>query len=201
MSLYVTLPKLSWWKKLTQKRLPTGYQAGLTLNRIEKDIAPYECEWGAPGVLLINLPQGIKVEVTERVKTLFMAFIVHSRFAVSGKCDNALVAQIDVKTAGSARKKQVHFTTQHADGTLLVESLEQYPVIRQTLEELDFTHCHIVVKNGFWRCEIEPYTASEMVSRIPAARRYLRLTDQQRHRLLSALQLVSQLMSQQASQS
>lgn len=201
MSLYVTLPKLSWWKKLTQKHLPTGYQAGLTLNRIEKDIAPYECEWGAPGVLLINLPQGIKVEVTERVKTLFMAFIVHSRFAVSGKCDNALVAQIDVKTAGSARKKQVHFTTQHADGTLLVESLEQYPVIRQTLEELDFTHCHIAVKNGVWRCEIEPYTASEMVSRIPAARRYLRLTDQQRHRLLSALQLVSQLMSQQASQS
>ncbi|SQI31600.1 Uncharacterised protein [Providencia alcalifaciens] len=45
------------------------------------------------------------MEVTERVKTLFMAFIVHSRFAVSGKCDSALVAQIDVKTAGSARKK------------------------------------------------------------------------------------------------
>lgn len=61
---------------------------------------------GAPGVLLIQLPQGIKVEVTERVKTLFMAFIVHSRFAVSGKCDSALVAQIDVKTAGSARKNR-----------------------------------------------------------------------------------------------
>ena len=65
------------------------------------------------------------------------------------------------------------------------------------VKELDFTHCHIAVKNGVWRCEIEPYTASEMVSRIPAARRYLRLTDQQRHRLLSALQLISQLMSQQ----
>ncbi|MTC51649.1 DUF3156 family protein [Providencia alcalifaciens] len=199
MSLYVTLPKLSWWKKLTQKRLPTGYQAGLTLNRIEKDIAPYVCEWGAPGVLLIQLPQGIKVEVTERVKTLFMAFIVHSRFAVSGKCDSALVAQIDVKTAGSARKKQVRFTSQQADGQPFIESLEQYPVIRQTFEELDFTYCHIAVENGVWRCEIEPYTASEMVSRIPTARRYLRLTNQQRHRLLSALQLISQLITQHVS--
>lgn len=199
MSLYVTLPKLSWWKKLTQKRLPTGYQAGLTLNRIEKDIAPYVCEWGAPGVLLIQLPQGIKVEVTERVKTLFMAFIVHSRFAVSGVCDKTLAADIDVKTAGSARKKQVRFTSQQADGQPFIESLEQYPVIRQTFEELDFTYCHIAVKNGVWRCEIEPYTASEMVSRIPAARRYLRLTNQQRHRLLSALQLISQLITQHVS--
>ncbi|MBC8654536.1 DUF3156 family protein, partial [Providencia vermicola] len=35
---------------------------------------------------------------------------------------------------------------------------------------------------------------SEMVSRIPATRRYLRLESKQRHRLLSALQLISQLM-------
>ncbi|WP_433587392.1 DUF3156 family protein [Providencia alcalifaciens] len=86
-----------------------------------------------------------------------------------------------------------------ADGQPFIESLEQYPVIRQTFEELDFTHCHIAVKNGVWRCEIEPYTASEMVSRIPAARRYLRLTNQQRHRLLSALQLISQLITQHVS--
>ncbi len=57
----------------------------------------------------------------------------------------------------------------------------------------------IIVKiefsSGRWRCEIEPYTASEMVSRIPATpRRYLRLIQKQRYYLLSALQLINQLM-------
>ncbi|WP_265497211.1 DUF3156 family protein [Providencia rustigianii] len=195
MSLYVTLPKYSWWQKLTQKRLPAGYQAGLTLNRIEKDITPYPCEWRTLGELLIHLPQGLTVQVTERVKTLFMAFIVHSRFAISGQCNEKLVARIDVKTAGTTRKKQVHYTSKQVDGQMFINQLNQYPVIQQTLEELDFTYCSIEIQDGVWRCEIEPFTASEMVSRLPAARRYLRLTQLQRHRLLSALQLIHQLIN------
>lgn len=48
LSHYATSPKYSFWRRLTQKRLPTGYQQGLTLNKVERDILPYQCEWGAP---------------------------------------------------------------------------------------------------------------------------------------------------------
>ena len=209
MSRYDILPKCQFFQRLTllgKKRLPAGYQPGLTLNKIARDISPYECEWQTPGALVIRLPdetvlphesvksQGLIIDVTERVKTLFMAFIVYSRFSVAGFCDKNVNARIDVKTTGYVRNKKVRFISRQSDGHSVAAWFDEYPIIRQTLEELDFNHCYIEIKEGNWCCVIEPYTASEMVSRIPATRRYLRLSQQQRHRLLSALQLISQLM-------
>ncbi|MGO2333699.1 DUF3156 family protein [Providencia sp.] len=201
MNHYAISPKYSFWQKiglLGKKRLPIGYQAGLTLNKVERDVSSYQCEFalggGALAVLLIKPQDELIIEVTERVKTLFMAFIVYSHFTVSGACDNTIEARINVKTTGSMRKKSIRYASKQVDGLAIIDLLNEYPIIQQTLEELDFNYCHIELKDGFWRCVIEPFTASEMVSRIPATRRYLRLTQQQRHRLLSALQLVSQLM-------
>ncbi|ENU1228497.1 DUF3156 family protein [Providencia rettgeri] len=201
MSHYVTSPKPSLRTrlgKLTQQRLPAGYQVGLTLNCVEKDMAPYPCEWGAPGVLLVQPQPELTIEVTERPRKLFLAFIVYSRFAVSGQCADNINAKIEVKTRGSIKKKHIHFASKQMDGQKVIEWLNEYPIIRQTLEELEFNHCEIAFSHGRWRCEIEPYTASEMVSRIPATRRYLRLVQKQRYYLLSALQLINQLMEKRA---
>lgn len=201
MSHYVTSPKPSLWKnigKFTQQRLPAGYQTGLTLNRVEKDMAPYPCEWGAPGVLHVQPQPELTIEVTERPRKLFLAFIVYSRFAVSGQCTDSINAKIEVKTRGTIKKKHIHFVSKQMDGQKVIEWLNEYPIIRQTLEELEFNHCEIEFSRGRWRCEIEPYTASEMVSRIPATRRYLRLIKKQRYYLLSALQLINQLVEKRA---
>ncbi|MCG9536553.1 DUF3156 family protein [Providencia huaxiensis] len=201
MSHYVTSPKPSLWEKigkLTQQRLPAGYQIGLTLNRVEKDMAPYPCEWGAPGELLVQPQPELTIEVTERPRKLFLAFIVYSRFAVSGQCTDNINAKIEVKTRGSIKKKHIHFVSKQMDGQRVIEWLNEYSIIRQTLEELEFNHCEIEFSHGRWRCEIEPYTASEMVSRIPATRRYLRLVQKQRYYLLSALQLINQLVEKRA---
>lgn len=197
MSHYVTSPKPSLWQRLgglTKKRLPTGYQSGLTLNRIERDMAPYQCQWKAPGVLLVQPQSSLTIEVTERVRKLFLAFIVYSRFSVSGFCDENMNANIVVKTRGSVRKKHIHFASKQPDGQKVIDWLNEYPIIRETLEELDFNACQITIDKGRWRCEIEPFTASELVSRVPATRRYLKIPQKQRHRLLSALQLINQLM-------
>ncbi|MCG5379685.1 MULTISPECIES: DUF3156 family protein [Providencia] len=201
MSHYVTSPKPSLWKKIgkfTQQRLPAGYQTGLTLNRVEKDMAPYPCEWGAPGVLHVQPQPELTIEVTERPRKLFLAFIVYSRFAVSGQCTDSINAKIEVKTRGTIKKKHIHFVSKQMDGQKVIEWLNEYPITRQTLEELEFNHCEIEFSRGRWRCEIEPYTASEMVSRIPATRRYLRLIKKQRYYLLSALQLINQLVEKRA---
>ncbi|WP_231136901.1 DUF3156 family protein [Providencia rettgeri] len=201
MSHYVTSPKPSLWKKIgkfTQQRLPAGYQTGLTLNRAEKDMAPYPCEWGAPGVLHVQPQPELTIEVTERPRKLFLAFIVYSCFAVSGQCTDSINAKIEVKTRGTIKKKHIHFVSKQMDGQKVIEWLNEYPIIRQTLEELEFNHCEIEFSRGRWRCEIEPYTASEMVSRIPATRRYLRLIKKQRYYLLSALQLINQLVEKRA---
>lgn len=201
MSHYATSPKPSVWQRLgnlTQKRLPTGYQTGLTLNRVEKDMAPYPCEWGGPGLLQIHPQPELTIEVTERPRKLFLAFIVYTRFAVSGFCAKDINTKIEVKTRGTVKKKHIHFVSKQMDGQKVIDWMNEYPIIKQTLAELDFNHCQIEFNNGQWRCEIEPFTASEMVSRIPATRRYLRIENKQRHRLLSALQLMNQLVEKHA---
>ncbi|EKT54031.1 hypothetical protein OOC_19172 [Providencia rettgeri Dmel1] len=161
-------------------------------------MAPYPCEWGAPGVLHVQPQPELTIEVTERPRKLFLAFIVYSRFAVSGQCTDSINAKIEVKTRGTIKKKHIHFVSKQMDGQKVIEWLNEYPIIRQTLEELEFNHCEIEFSRGRWRCEIEPYTASEMVSRIPATRRYLRLIKKQRYYLLSALQLINQLVEKRA---
>ncbi|MBD2813610.1 DUF3156 family protein [Xenorhabdus sp. Flor] len=199
MSHYVTSPKVSFWQKINKQRLPAAYQAGLTLNRLERDLQPYHCERTGPGELLIKPEGQLTICVNERIKTLFMAFIVYTRFSVSGTINQPLHAEIQVKTGGSLRKKQIRFFSRQKDGCKLIEQLEQYPVIRQSLEELDFRSCSLQIKEGKWRCEIEHFAASEIVSRLPAARRYLRLTSEQRYCLLSVLNLINQLMQKQVS--
>ncbi|WP_340608198.1 DUF3156 family protein [Xenorhabdus bharatensis] len=196
MSHYAASAKSSFWQKINKQRLPADYQAGLTLNRLERDLQPYDCERPGPGELIVRPAEQLAIGVNERVKKLFMAFIVYTRFSVSGVIDQPLNADIQVKTEGSLRKKRIRFFSKQEDGLKLIEQLEQYPVIRQTLEELDFRSCSMQIREGKWRYEIEHFAASEIVSRLPATRRYLRLTSEQRHRLLSSLHLIHQLMLQ-----
>ncbi|PHM39314.1 hypothetical protein Xmau_02921 [Xenorhabdus mauleonii] len=194
MNHYATSLKRSFWQRINKPRLPAAYQAGLTLNKLERNLQPYPCEWADSGELLVYPEGELVVRVSERVKTLFMAFIVYTRFSIAGTISQPLNADIQVKTGGTLRKKQIRFVSQQKEGMALIAQLENYPIIRQTLEELDFRLCSLKITDGKWHCEIEHFAASEMVSRIPATRRYLRLTSQQRHRLLSALHLIDQLM-------
>ena len=49
---------------------------------------------------------------------------------------------------------------------------------------------------GHWRLNIEHFAASEVVSRVPASRRYLPLAREQRRLLLSSFLMIHQLMGQ-----
>ncbi|WP_323869946.1 DUF3156 family protein [Xenorhabdus szentirmaii] len=194
MNHCATSTKPTFWQKISQQRLPAGYQAGMTLNRLEHDLRPYPCERPGIGELLVKPDEQLTILVSERVKTLFMAFIVYTRFSVSGTISQSYHADIQVRTGGILRKKQVRFISKQEDGFAVIEQLEQYPIIRKTLEELDFRFFNLTIREGKWCCEIEHFAASEMVCRLPMTRRYLRLIEEQRYRLLSALHLMHQLM-------
>jgi hypothetical protein len=72
--------------------------------------------------------------------------------------------------------------------------LDSYPQIADTLSRLDFRRARFTVAAGRWSFDIEHFAASEVVSRLPAGRRYLRLERVQRQHLLSALLMMGQLM-------
>uniref|UniRef100_UPI0025871F64 DUF3156 family protein n=1 Tax=Pseudomonas sp. TaxID=306 RepID=UPI0025871F64 len=63
------------------------------------------------------------------------------------------------------------------------------------LMPLDFKRLRLQASAGQWRVTLEHMGASEVVNRVPAFRRYIRLEDRQRHYLLAALTALHQRLS------
>ncbi|KFK94990.1 MULTISPECIES: DUF3156 family protein [unclassified Serratia (in: enterobacteria)] len=178
------------------RRDPPGYQPGATLNRLAHNLQPYACERLAGSQLRLTLPQGPTIDIYEQVQSLFLAHIVTHRFRLQGRTRLAEPLVLKVITGGWLRRNGVIYRTKahHQGAQRLLALLHQYPQIAATLEQLDFRRVTFTVQQGLWQLEIEHFAASEVVSRLPASRRYLRLEAEQRRLLLSCFLMFSQLM-------
>lgn len=178
------------------RRQPVGYRPGVTLARLAQNLQPYACERLAPCQLRLTLPQGPVIEVSERVSSLFMAHIVSHRFRLQGASSLAEPLTLRITAGGWLRRRGVIYRARqnHPDAQRLIDALQRYPQIGQILEQLDFRSIQLRVADGRWRLDIEHFAASEVVSRLPAGRRYLRLEPEQRRLLLSSLLMIGQLM-------
>jgi hypothetical protein len=186
------LPSLNrFWQ-----RDPPGYQPGATLDRLISNLRPYACERVTPQQLRLSLPQGPVIEVAEQVQSLFLAHIVTHRFRLQGRTRLAEPVVLSIITGGWLRRNGVIYrtTAKHDSARQLVAALQQYPQIGEALVRLDFRRATLTLKAGDWWLEIEHFAASEVVSRLPASRRYLRLETEQRRLLLSSFLMISQLM-------
>ncbi|MCW7762196.1 DUF3156 family protein [Photorhabdus luminescens] len=184
------------WRRLNKPRYPTGYQAGITLNRLEQNLSPYCCERLSAESLQVTLPDGLQIEVYEKPKALFLAYIVSCYFRLQGITSLKERIVIRAKVKGIFRRKTVTYYCCHGAefGQQIIDLLNQYPLIGETLAELDFRDLILNIHQGQWQFEVEHFAASEVVSRLPASRRYLRLTSEQRYLLLSTLLMFKQLM-------
>lgn len=186
------LPSLNrYWR-----RDPPGYQAGTTLNRLTMNLQPYACERVAVNQLRLKLPQGPVIEVAEQVQSLFLAHIVTHRFRLQGRTRFTEPLVLNIITGGWLRRNGVIYRTKakHDGARQLIAALQRYPQIEDTLAKLDFRRASLTIKEGNWQLDIEHFAASEVVSRIPASRRYLRLEAEQRRLLLSSFLMIGQLM-------
>ncbi|WP_421415113.1 DUF3156 family protein [Serratia plymuthica] len=178
------------------RRQPAGYQPGATLTRLAQNLQPYACERLAPCQLRLTLPQGPVIEISERVSSLFMAHIVSHRFRLQGSSTLAEPLTLRITAGGGLRRRGVVYraTRDNATAQRVIGALQRYPQIGQTLTQLDFRSIQLRVADGRWWLDIEHFAASEVVSRLPAGRRYLRLEPEQRRLLLSSLLMIGQLM-------
>jgi hypothetical protein len=186
------LPSLNrFWR-----RDPPGYQPGRTLDRLSNNLRPYACERLAASQLRLTLPRGPVIDVCEQAQSLFLAHIVTHRFRLRGRTAFAEPLVLQIITGGWLRRNGVIYRTKakHGSAQRLLAMLRQYPQIEATLEKLDFRRATLQVKDGGWQLDIEHFAASEVVSRLPASRRYLRLEAEQRRLLLSSFLMIGQLM-------
>lgn len=186
------LPSLNrFWR-----RDPPGYRPGTTLDRLTNNLRPYACERLAPCQLRFSLPQGPVIEVAEQVQSLFLAHIVTHRFRLQGRTRFTEPLVLNIVTGGWLRRNGVLYRSKarHDGARQLIAALQKYPQIGQTLEQLDFRRATLTIKEGSWQLDIEHFAASEVVCRVPASRRYLRLEAEQRRLLLSSFLMIGQLM-------
>ncbi|WP_315708366.1 DUF3156 family protein [Brenneria uluponensis] len=178
-------------------RLPAGYLAGATLRRLQDNLAPHQMEPSPPANLQLTLPDGGFVHIREQVQRLFMAHIVSCPFSSSGTIPLDGAFMLTVMHTGMVRRNAVRFQTKSAaaEAHMLATSLQEDKRLMDLLLGLDFRRCEISVAERRWTLSIEHFAASEVIGRLPAGRRYLKLTPAQRKKLLMAIMLFRRHLS------
>lgn len=185
------------WRNKLRRAAPAGYCCGATLTRLLPALARWSPERLSAGRLRLALPGGVEVRITEAPRPLFLAHLVSCRFRVQGATRLNGPLRLLARDRGWLRRRGMVFYSRHShpDSRRLLAALNDYPQIAARLSALDFRHWEMVVEGGRWWLEIEPFAASEVVSRLPPGRRWLRLVPDQQHALLSVLLMFSQLMA------
>lgn len=180
------------------QREPPGYRPGVTLDRLVLNLQPYVCERISLRQLQLRLPQGPVIDVNEQVQSLFLAHIVTHHFCLQGQTTLEEPVRLQITAGGWLRRRGIiyHSKTPDVESQKLITALHHYPQIADTLAQLDFRRMTLEAAAGHWRLSIEHFAASEVVSRVPATRRYLRLEREQRRLLLSSFLMIHQLMGQ-----
>lgn len=170
------------------------------LARLSHDLAGWALSQPVPGMMAIELDERRTVTVTSRRKRLFMGQITHTLFRLEGVCALQERVILLARQPGWLKCQPVVFETREAghDAGRLLQMVKRYPIIARTLGELDYRRFRFTLAHGHWRCEVEPFAASEVRLSIPPMRRYLRLNTRQRMLLLSLFQLLGQMMARLA---
>ena len=165
------------------------------MNAVLRDLGGWHSEKLSERSAVLHLSATADVTFSVRQKRLFMASIQSCEFAIEGPVSRPCSGKIRARQSGWLRRQPVTFSGgKEADA--VARYLNGFPNLRQTLSELDYRRFSFVISDERWCCRIEPWAASEVVSKMPPLRRYLRLEKNQRMLLLSVMSMLNQAMNQ-----
>ncbi|RQS65963.1 DUF3156 family protein [Burkholderia sp. Bp8963] len=164
---------------------PPGHRPGATAARALADLRAVR---GADGDAA-RLANGVRVRIAEQVARQFLMHTVSVRIAVSA-CGPAAQGRARVTQTGWLRATGVRAVPQPGctpDFVHTVAALVAEPSLADALRPLHLTECAIDAHDGRWTLTVVPFGGSEVVSRMPSFRRYVRLTDEQAAALSAAV--------------
>lgn len=184
------------WRWLSGQRDPIGYQPGRVLHLVEKNLQPFECKRLSDRVLHVVCPQGLEVEVEERVVTSFRSYSITCHFHLRGETGLQQPIHIQAKNTDILGRGDTRFSakTSNDDSRRLMAVLDCYPEITDALDCLNFRRLNLRSEAGQWQLEIELFAATELVGPRPVCSDYQRLPYAQRHLMLDVMQMFQKLM-------
>ena len=186
---------------LGRERLPKGYRPGATLQRLRGDLGGLECQMPEASRLCCTaLSGGLSFEVRERAEPLFLSHTVACEFVLLLPAAEAggEGGRIELRHTGAIQRQGIVCVVKQGDRAALLplaQRIEQDAALSAAILPLDFKRCELVLDEEGWRVRIEHFGASEVVSRFPPMRRYIRLTAEQRRHLLDSLAAFQRLLA------
>jgi hypothetical protein len=180
--------------KVCLSRPPADYRPGALLQHLRGDLAGFEVEWLAPARARFATP-GFEFQVAEIVEPQMLMHVVSSEFSCRYRAAApAQRTRISARHRGAWRRTGVAFEEEIGASQSLLERLAANDVLLRALATLDFTHWQLEGRDSGWQLTVRHFGASEVVGRMPAFRRYVRLERTQRDALLASMQAVGSML-------
>ncbi len=191
-----TTPNL--WQRLFD-RAPSGYRPGVTLEHLRRNLGLAGCQVLEPGRARFSLADGVEFEVRECTESQLLMHIVVCEFRLQCPAASEGVATLELHHTGAIRRSGLGWKQKGGEAGLLErvrQRVEQDATLYQALMPLDFKRLRLERSEGHWTVVLEHMGGSEVVNRMPAFRRYIRVDSQQKELLLTALVGLQRLLAQ-----
>ncbi|KPA89300.1 Protein of unknown function (DUF3156) [Pseudomonas asplenii] len=178
-------------------RAPTGYRPGVTLEHLRRNLAVAGFAQSGPSSAQITLDDGLQLEVVERTESQLFMHLVMTEFVLRVPALSEGTARFDLHHGGAIRRTAVRCRQRSGEHSLLVAleaGLQPGSALYQALMPLDFKRLRIDLAQGQWCVRLEHMGGSEVVNRMPAFRRYIALSREQRASLFAALAGLQRLL-------
>lgn len=181
---------------LTAPRDPAGYRPGVTLECLRRNLALSGWQQIEPRLSRVNL-DGLLFEVRERTESQLLMHLVMSEFVLQVPGANECTGRYEMHHTGSIRRSGLRCRQRGGDAAVLAalrQALELDQPLREALMPLDFKRLHLEAAGGLWTVRLEHMGGSEVVNRMPAFRRYIAISDEQKTSLFAALNALSRVL-------
>ena len=178
------------WQRLFEQA-PTGYRPGVTLAHLRRNLGLADCELLEAGRARFALADAsLCFEVHERAESQWLMHLVLCEFQVQRPALAQGSATLELQHTGVLRRTGLRWRLRHGDPALRVQlqqRLAQDLAVQQALMPLDFKRLALACRDGQWQLTLEHMGGSEVVNRMPAFRRYISISPQQRAHLMASL--------------
>lgn len=178
-------------ERLLLPQAPAGYRPGVTLGHLLRNIGPQEIQWAQAAVAQLKFPaQGWQAEVRECVQAHLLMHVVTCEFRLTVPALEEGEVRMELRHTGALRRTGIACVFRGGDQaffTRIRDHLDRNAALLAELMPLDFKRLTLECCNGRWQLALEHMGGSEVVSRMPAFRRYIKISPQQRTHLLACL--------------
>lgn len=183
---------------LFSPRLPAGYRPGLTLGHLVRNLGPLQVQWLEPSITVIGSPDlAWQAEVRECVEAHLLMHVVTCEFRLSVPAPKEGEVRLELRHTGALRRTGIACVYRSGDKSAFAQVRDlvaRDAALLADLMPLDFKRLSLQRRNGQWQVAMEHMGGSEVVNRMPAFRRYIRLSPQQRSHVLGCLTRFSEVL-------